>query len=463
MARRIIYKVNGLTGSTPPTGYNFVGYNMGTFSQLDFNGNISPIGGVSGNTFESLTTGTLQVTGDPQSGYVLTSDASGNATWQPSSGGSGTSGTSGNNGTSGTSGVTTISGGLTGSGTANYLSRWTSGDTLSNSIIRDNGTTVAIGSAPFGSAQFSVISNTNYTVNFENTQIGTSVVRVDHGGTSSSNEGILVTMTQESDPVPAGSTKIALRHTIGGVAKSYGISSNVFGTTGSMINNLNVMSLTTANTQPNFTANTYNLVQSGFYKTGVGPAGDVYSVLNVNGASANNIYGVRNSIIGQATTAYGESIFVNSTANTNYGIEIGVSGDASFRNYGIYVDMGHPTDVTKDHAIYVWRGKTIFNDSGQDYDFKIKGSSNDNLFFVDASVDSIGIGTETPNSSSILHLSSTTKGFLPPVMSGSQAEAISSPAEGLIVFINNNNGVTITSTGWWGYFQSSWVQFSVVS
>ena len=46
----------------------------------------------------------------------------------------------------------------------------------------------------------------------------------------------------------------------------------------------------------------------------------------------------------------------------------------------------------------------------------------------------VGIGTETPVASSILEISSTTQGFLPPRMTTTQKTAISSPATGLIVF-----------------------------
>lgn len=48
MARRVIYRDNSLVFGNPPNGYKFVGYNGVTFSQLDFSGNVTPIGGGSG-------------------------------------------------------------------------------------------------------------------------------------------------------------------------------------------------------------------------------------------------------------------------------------------------------------------------------------------------------------------------------------------------------------------------------
>jgi hypothetical protein len=40
--------------------------------------------------------------------------------------------------------------------------------------------------------------------------------------------------------------------------------------------------------------------------------------------------------------------------------------------------------------------EVVFNDGGEDYDFRIEGDTNANLFFVDASTDRIGIGTSAP-------------------------------------------------------------------
>jgi hypothetical protein len=65
---------------------------------------------------------------------------------------------------------------------------------------------------------------------------------------------------------------------------------------------------------------------------------------------------------------------------------------------------------------------------------------------------SVGFGTSSPSSSSIVDLTSSSKGFLPPRMTESQRNAISSPTIGLMVYQTNG------SDGVYVYKASGWVQ-----
>lgn len=49
-------------------------------------------------------------------------------------------------------------------------------------------------------------------------------------------------------------------------------------------------------------------------------------------------------------------------------------------------------------------------------------------------VGNVGIGTSNPDSSALLHLESTTKGFLPPRLDSTQRKAVTNPANGLMVY-----------------------------
>lgn len=66
-----------------------------------------------------------------------------------------------------------------------------------------------------------------------------------------------------------------------------------------------------------------------------------------------------------------------------------------------------------------------------------------------ASGGNVGVGTTSPNAAALLHLSSTTKGFLPPVMTTAQKTTIGSPPAGLIVYDSTLNKLCVyTGAGW---------------
>ncbi len=62
----------------------------------------------------------------------------------------------------------------------------------------------------------------------------------------------------------------------------------------------------------------------------------------------------------------------------------------------------------------------------------------------------VGVGTNTPNASAALDVTSTTKGLLPPRMTAAQRVAISSPADGLVVYQTDN------TPGLYCYVNGAW-------
>ena len=67
----------------------------------------------------------------------------------------------------------------------------------------------------------------------------------------------------------------------------------------------------------------------------------------------------------------------------------------------------------------------------------------------------VGIGTETPNASSLLDLSSTSKGLLVPRMTEAQRKAISNPPVGLLVYQTNGQAFYYKDHFWWKILAST--------
>lgn len=67
-------------------------------------------------------------------------------------------------------------------------------------------------------------------------------------------------------------------------------------------------------------------------------------------------------------------------------------------------------------------------------------------------------GTGNPDASALVDISSTSKGFLPPRMTGAQVEAIASPATSLIAYATSAGSGDVTSAGLWLYNGTNWVK-----
>jgi hypothetical protein len=72
-------------------------------------------------------------------------------------------------------------------------------------------------------------------------------------------------------------------------------------------------------------------------------------------------------------------------------------------------------------------------------------------FYTLANAQSVGLGTQTPNTSAILDMTSTTKGVLIPRMNTTQRTGINAPAPGLLVY-------DITTGSFWFRNTNTWVE-----
>lgn len=140
------------------------------------------------------------------------------------------------------------------------------------------------------------------------------------------------------------------------------------------------------------------------------------------------------------------------------------TGTDSFLNKVIWSNLSFGTDnnfsigSSGNQAAAYWGAALRYNGNLQ---IRTSNASNLIQFFQNAEVARFSaaanllLGTTTDAASSKLTIASTTQGFLPPRMTATQASAISSPAQGLMLFVTDTNG-TFTAIGWWGYNGSVW-------
>lgn len=194
--------------------------------------------------------------------------------------------------------------------------------------------------------------------------------------------------------------------------------------------------------------------------SGATPAGNYGNIqLNRNGVFTtpasdslsfnSGVLNVKGNILAGDLSPTGTSTPVRISAGSTYG----VNAEGSSENLKI---------IVYDNTNSASRAGIGFHSSGS---LDIHGSAGGGqiIFTVDGGLEAmranvsqhILIGTTTNIPSAKLVVTSTTEGFLPPRMTATQASAISSPAEGLMVYVTDTNG-TFTAKGWWGYDGAAW-------
>ena len=176
------------------------------------------------------------------------------------------------------------------------------------------------------------------------------------------------------------------------------------------------------------------------------------------------------------TASYALKGLADDASPANYGVH-GISTYATVNNYAGYFDAANSNPSNTAGAYGIRAISSNYKNNGTVYGAYITATNTNNAttgiiygLYVDATTTNgtstnyalvtnggnSGFGTTTPNTSAIVDMSSTTQGFLPPRMTGTQAEAITSPATGLLIYSTDGSGSTITSAGWWGYNGSTW-------
>jgi len=79
--------------------------------------------------------------------------------------------------------------------------------------------------------------------------------------------------------------------------------------------------------------------------------------------------------------------------------------------------------------------------------FSMANDAPTNAFYMVTS-GTVGFGTSTPSEKALLDLTSTTKGFLPPRMTTTERNAITSPVAGLMIYNTTTNKLNVYTTAW---------------
>ena len=157
-----------------------------------------------------------------------------------------------------------------------------------------------------------------------------------------------------------------------------------------------------------------------------------------------------------AFTLYSDGYAQTSGTSNFYGINIVTSinpssGNANFNFFNASTSSGNKIDInTTGTYSGIIRGfffnPTLTSVTGATIR-AIETATGDVLFGTTSG--SVGVGVNTSiNASAILDITSTTKGFLPPRMTTTQKNAISTPASGLVVYDTTLNKLCVYTTAW---------------
>ena len=417
--------------------------------------------------------------------------------------------------------VTAAGLGLGGSGTADYVAKWTSSTALGNSLIQDDGSNVTVnGGLSVYNKDF--YQQTPSTVQFYiknssgNVVIGNGITdagyRLDVNGTARMKNALWIYSVNTADDIinfhtgstyikrPVSSTEFHIGNSLGSgiqfftssekmrltgngrlligtaIESTYDLDvvGDIRSTLDANINGITVgKGLASVSTNTAVGVSALGSITSGSDNTGIGNSsfrvttngsantGLGYATGFDNVSGSNNVYvgdfagrtatGSYNTIVGSQagrTTTAGYNTFLGYA--TGYSVTSGT--------YNTILGRTDPGVTTGSYNTIIGSQITGLSSSLANTIILADGQGNQRFYIDNNGL--AAIGTTSPNASSILTLSSTSKGFLPPVMTGAQAEAITSPAEGLMIYANNGNGTTITSKGWWGYTGTTWVKLN---
>ena len=155
----------------------------------------------------------------------------------------------------------------------------------------------------------------------------------------------------------------------------------------------------------------------------------------------------------------GGELQVDNPGNDNE-LRINAGNYTDYDNYSTLGLMSGYGDYNYDLYSYLRCVNTGNAGSGRGYVHLVFGKAIKNQSDVElmrlTTAGNLGIGTSSPDASSLVDISSTSMGFLPPRMSITERNAISSPAAGLIIYNTTTSRPNIYNGTIWKTFDGTW-------
>lgn len=183
-----------------------------------------------------------------------------------------------------------------------------------------------------------------------------------------------------------------------------------------------------------------NAVCAGFMSVAIGRYASAQNAsVVVGGMSSNSNVNCVSVGYRAETQHYSTALGYQAKANNQMALAIGASADVTGWSSGLISMSASPRTNTVQQTLAVNFGLT-------DHTWRI-GHTADQWNMGSGS---FGYGTMTPDASAVIDLTSTTKGFLPPRMTTTERDAISTPAEGLVIYNTTTQVLNFYNGSSWG-------------
>ena len=140
-------------------------------------------------------------------------------------------------------------------------------------------------------------------------------------------------------------------------------------------------------------------------------------------------------------TGFTTSYFVNGGSVAR--MDVVSNGRYEYQSSGGYIFYENGSD-----RLRILNGFTLNQDSNN-YNLTYRGTTNSNLFHINAGTNNVGVGTNAPNASAILDINTASLGFGLPQLTNAAILAIVSPKNGLMVYNTTiNHPCFFNGTAW---------------